>query len=159
MAKEAKANNNKPSKVNKDQDSGRVMAILKKEYAFENWLLVILAPLLILYGVYILIGSFGTVSFNLGGSGRAFIDFFFATELRIILSGSFLILIGVLVLVYLAIPYLRPSLSELKKVSWPSSKTLAENSLKVFAFLIGLSLVFVIYSLVLTPLFQWIETL
>lgn len=159
MAKEAKANNNKPSKVNKDQDSGRVMSILKKEYAFENWLLAILAPILILYGVYIVIGGFGSVTFELGKSGRAFIDFFFLTDTRRVLTGTFLILIGTLVLIYLLIPYIRPSVSELKKVSWPSSKTLATNSLKVFTFLIGLSLVFVLYGLVLDPLFQWLYTL
>ena len=157
MAKETN-NKVKPSKktINKTQDESRVMAILKKEYAFENWLLAILSPVLILYGVYIVMGQFGTVDLAsvLGSSGIGFIYFFFKTVLRRILTGSFLILIGALVLVYLMIPYVRPSFVELKKVSWPSSKTLATNSVRVFAFLIFLSLVFVIYGWILTPLFN-----
>lgn len=52
---------------------------LKKEYAFENWLLAILAPVIILYGVYIVLGKFGTVDLAsaLGNSGIGIIDFFF----------------------------------------------------------------------------------
>lgn len=148
----------KPSIKAKDksQDSSRVMAILKKEYAFENWLLAILSPILILYGVYIVVGKFGSVDLAsiLGNSPIGFINFFFLTTLRRVLTGSFLILIGLLVLVYLMIPYLRPSLVEMRKVSWPSASTLAKNSVRVFAFLIFLSLIFVVYGWVLTPLFE-----
>ena len=161
MAKEPKVKN-KPSKAtNTNQDESRVMAILKKEYAFENWLLAILAPLLVLYGVYIVMGKFGSVNLAavLGSSGYGFIDFFFATSVRRILSGSFLILIGFLVLVYLLIPYMRPSFVELRKVSWPSTKTLALNSLRVFGFIIFLSLIFVLYSLALSPLFELLYNL
>ncbi|MBI9008907.1 MAG: preprotein translocase subunit SecE [Tenericutes bacterium] len=162
MAKDTKVKNNKPSKVkNTEQDNSRVMSILKKEYAFENWVLAILSPVLILYGVYIVMGKFGTVDLAavLGNSGRGFIDFFFLTTLRRIFTGVFLILIGALVLVYLLIPYVRPSISELKKVSWPTSRILATNSLRVFAFLIFLSLIFVLYSFALDPIFKWLYSL
>lgn len=164
MAKETKTKkkNNKPLPVkNKNQDESRVMAILKKEYAFENWILAILSPVLILYGVYIVLGKFGSVDLAavLGNSGRGFIDFFFLSTLRRILTGSFLILIGTLVLIYLLIPYVRPSISELKKVSWPTSRTLATNSLRVFTFLLFLSLVFVLYSFALNPFFEWLYSL
>ena len=162
MAKEAKVKKNKLSKVkNTEQDNSRVMSILKKEYAFENWVLAILSPVLILYGVYIVMGKFGTIDLAavLGNSGRGFIDFFFLTTLRRIFTGTFLILIGTLVLAYLLIPYIRPSVSELKKVSWPTSRTLATNSLRVFTFLIFLSLVFVLYSFALNPLFEWLYSL
>jgi len=162
MAKESKSKNSKPSQVkNKNQDESRVMSILKKEYAFENWILAILSPVLILYGVYIVLGKFGSVDLAavLGNSGRGFIDFFFLTTLRRVLTGSFLIVIGALVFVYLLIPYVRPSLLELKKISWPSSKILAKNTLRVFIFLIFLSLVFVLYSFALNPLFEWLYDL
>ncbi len=166
MAKEPKKVN-KPSKVKStnnmkyQKDESRVMEILKKEYAFENWLLAVLSPVLILYGVYIIIGAFGSVSLTsvLGSSGVEFIDFFFKTDLRRILTGSFLVLIGALVLVYLMIPYFRPSISELKKVTWPTAKTLASNSAKVFAFLLFLAFVFVLYGLAFDPLFQWLYSL
>ena len=66
----------------------KVMSILKKEYKFENWLLAILSPVLILYGVYILVGKFGTINLAtiLGTSGIGVIDFFFNTSLKRILT-------------------------------------------------------------------------
>ena len=149
----------KPTKVKEKQprDESRVLAILKKEYKFENWLLAILSPVLILYGVYIVLGKFGTVNFaGLGNSGYAFLDFFFLTTLRRVLTGSFLILIGTLVLVYLMIPYLRPSFIELKKVTWPTSKILATNSVRVFTFLIFLAAIFLLLGLAFDQLFPWL---
>ncbi len=161
MAKQPKQNN-KPSKAKENnQDSGRVMSILRKEYAFENWLLAILSPVLILYGVYIVSGTFGTVNLAalLGNTPYAFINFFFATDLARILTGSFLILIGTLIVIYLLIPYLRPSLAEMKKVTWPTSRTLTSNSVKVIGFILFLGLFFVLIGFALNPLFEWIYSL
>jgi preprotein translocase SecE subunit len=150
----------KPSKIKKStpESESRIMTILKKEYAFENWLLAVLSPILVLWGVYLIIGKFGSFNLaeNLGSSGFGFIDFFFLTALRRILTGSFLILIGTLVLVYLLIPYFRPSIAELKKVTWPSAKTLAENTARVFVFLIFLALVFTLLGFAFNPLFSWL---
>ncbi len=158
MAKEPKEKIKKPSRFDAPQKSSRVWEILKKEYTFENWLLALLAPILLLYGVYIVIGKFGSVNLTaiLGSSGVAIIDFFFNTTLKRVLTGSFLILIGLLVIIYLFIPYMRPSIVEMKKVSWPTTKTLAINSSRVFAFLLFLMLVFTIYGFFLDPLFRWI---
>jgi len=144
--------------VKKEKDQGRVMSILKKEYQFENWMLAILSPILILYGVYIISGRFGAVDLTavLGKSGIGFIDFFFNTSLKRILTGGFLIVVGALVIIYLAIPFVKPSLSEMKKVNWPTSKKLAESAGRVFAFLLFLMLVFVVYDLALNPLFKLI---
>lgn len=162
----AKANQKVTKKVEKapltpEQKHNKVLEILKKEYAFENWLLAILSPVLILYGVYIVMGKFGTVNLAniLGRSGTAFIDFFFETTLKRVLTGSFLILVGALVIVYLAIPFLRPSIEEMRKVSWPTAKSLANNSAKVFLFLVFLMLVFTLYGYALDPLFQWLYSL
>ncbi len=172
MAKEKQANAAKAEKVKKakankisakpEAKHSKVMEILKKEYAFENWLLAILSPVLILYGVYIVIGKFGTsvdLTEILGSSGVGFIDFFFNTTLKRILTGSFLILIGVLVIIYLAIPILRPSIAEMKKVSWPTMKSLATNTSRVFLFLVFLMLMFTLYGFLLEPLFKWLFAL
>ncbi|MDD3129950.1 MAG: preprotein translocase subunit SecE [Candidatus Izemoplasmatales bacterium] len=154
MAKE----NKKPTVAKAPKNESKVMAILKKEYKFENWLLAVLSPVLILYGVYIVIGKFGsaspTLAESLGNSGIGIIDFFFNTPLKRILTGVFLILIGTLVLVYLMIPYIKPSITEMKKVNWPSGKDLATNSGRVFSFLLFLMLIFFLYGLILDPLFK-----
>ncbi|MDP3130787.1 MAG: hypothetical protein Q8N15_05635, partial [Bacillota bacterium] len=80
--KEPKVKKVKPVQTSKpvqtpDEKHSRIMEILKKEYAFENWLLAILSPVLILYGIYIILGKFGSVDLTipLGSSGYAFIDF------------------------------------------------------------------------------------
>ena len=171
MAEDKKSKAVKPVKAEKkvkiskrapmtEEKHSKVMEILKKEYAFENWLLAILSPVLILFGVYIVIGKFGSMTPTLrellGNSGVGFIDFFFKTALRQILTGSFLILIGVLVVVYLAIPIMRPSFAELKKVSWPSAGTLARNTTRVFAFLVFLMVVFTLFGMFLEPMFKWL---
>ena len=152
------ANNVKQSKPSKNKDEGRVMSILKKEYKFENWMLAILSPVLILYGVYIVSGQFGTTDLTaiLGKSGIGVIDFFFNTTLKRLLTGGFLIVVGALVIVYLAIPFVKPSLIEMKKVNWPTGKKLAESAGRVFVFLLFLMLVFVVYDLALNPLFRLI---
>ncbi len=152
------ANNVKQSKPSKNKDEGRVMSILKKEYKFENWMLAILSPVLILYGVYIVSGQFGTTDLTaiLGKSGIGIIDFFFNTTLKRLLTGGFLIVVGALVIVYLAVPFVKPSLVEMKKVNWPTGKKLAESAGRVFVFLLFLMLVFVVYDLALNPLFRLI---
>ncbi|XFA98234.1 preprotein translocase subunit SecE [Candidatus Izemoplasma sp. B36] len=149
----------KPTKTNekKLQSESKIMEILKKEYTFENWLLAILSPILILYGVYIVMGRFGDLPLDFAEEG--FIGFFLGTTLARILTGSFLILIGALVLVYLLIPYVRPSVVELKKVTWPTSKTLATNTAKVFIFLIFLAVFFTLVGFAFGPLFEWLYSL
>jgi len=165
VAGEEKANKKplkvKKSKMEMEEIHSRVMDILKKEYKFENWLLGILSPILILYGVYIVMGTFGSFDLAgaLGDSEIPFFAFFFDTTLKRVLTGSFLILIGTLVIIYLVIPFLRPSFVEMKKVSWPSIKTLARNTARVFLFLIFLSVVFALFGFALDPLFKWLISL
>ncbi len=162
----AKEKIKKPSKNNPLASQAKVWEILKKEYTFENWLLAILAPILMLYGVYIILGKFGydvkngtqylfqAPSLNLGSSSYAFINFFFNTDLKRILTGSVLLALGLGVLIYVFIPYLKPSIVEMKKVSWPTSKQLASNTARVFSFLVFLMIVFTIYQFIIDPIFK-----
>jgi len=148
----------KPQKYTPEEHHSKVMEILKKEYAFENWLLAILSPILLLYGVYIIIGKFGsyTLTDALGNSGWAFIDFFFQTDLARIITGSVLVLIGLLVIIYLLLPIVKPSYAEMKRVSWPTAKQLGRDTTRVFAFLLFLMFLFTVYSWILIPLFNLI---
>ncbi|MCF7924113.1 MAG: preprotein translocase subunit SecE [Candidatus Izimaplasma sp.] len=152
------AKNKNEMKPSKYKEESRVMNILKKEYKFENWLLAVLSPILILYGIYILLGRFGSRDLTeiLGQSGIGIIDFFFNTSLKRHLTGGFLVLVGVLVIVYLAIPFVKPSLAEMKKVNWPTGKKLARSAARVFTFLVFLMIIFTIYELILNPIFDLI---
>lgn len=151
----------KPKYNSQEEKHSKVMEILKKEYVIENWALAILSPVLLLYGVYIVIGKFGSVDLTaiLGNSGVGFIDFFFQTDLARILVGSVLILIGLMVIIYLLLPILKPSIQEMKKVSWATPKQLGSDTTKVFAFLLFLMFVFTIYGYALEPLFKWLYSL
>lgn len=151
----------KPKFASQEEKHSKVMEILKTEYTIENWLLAILSPVLLLYGVYIVIGSFGTVDLTaiLGNSGVGFIDFFFQTDLARIIVGVVLILIGTMVIIYLILPILKPSIQEMKKVTWATSKQLAQDTTRVFAFLLFLMLVFTLYGYALEPLFKWLYSL
>lgn len=150
------ANKEKSNKPNKNKDESRVMAILKKEYKFENWVLGLLSPVFILYGVYIITNQFGANVIGLGTSGIGFIDWFFNTDFKRIFVGVFMIVVGVLVLIYLAIPFVKPSMIEMKKVNWPTSHQLFHSVGRVFSFLFILMAFFVILDLILNPLFELI---
>lgn len=156
--KEPKQKKVKAAPVAPEVKESRVMSILKKEYAFENWLLAILSPILVLYGVYIDLGKFGSVNLTtiLGNSGIGFIDFFFQTDWSRIVVGSVLILIGLLVIIYLLIPIIKPSIDEMKKVSWPTVRQLGRDTGRVFIFLVFLMVLFTIYGYALDPLFNWL---
>jgi len=147
--------------ASQEEKHSRVMEVLKKEYAIENWALAVLSPVLLLYGVYIIIGSFGSTDLTsvLGASGIGFIDFFFQTDLARIITGSVLVLIGALVIVYLILPILRPSFQEMKKVTWPTSKQLGTDIARVFTFLVFLMILFTLYGYALEPLFKWLYSL
>ncbi|MGD9910389.1 MAG: preprotein translocase subunit SecE [Candidatus Izemoplasmatales bacterium] len=160
--KAVKVKETKTTKFSSQEEKhSRVMEILKKEYTVENWLLAILSPILLLYGVYIAKGSFGSVDLTaiLGNSGVGFIDFFFQTDTARIIVGIVLIVIGALVILYLVYPILLPSIHEMKKVSWPSMRQLGGDTSKVFAFLLFLMLVFTLYGYALEPLFKWLYSL
>ncbi|MGE0003585.1 MAG: preprotein translocase subunit SecE [Candidatus Izemoplasmatales bacterium] len=148
----------KQPKYTPEEHHSRVMEILRKEYVFENWLLAILSPVILIWGVYIVKGSFGSVDLTaiLGNTGRGWIDFFFQTDLARIIVGVVLIVIGALVIVYLLFPIMKPSIIEMKKVTWPTAKQLGGDIAKVFTFLIFLMVMFTLFGYLLEPLFQWI---
>ena len=151
----------KKPKFTPEEKHSRVLEILKKEYTVENWLLALLSPVLILYGIYITIGKFGSVDLTaiLGNSGIGFIDFFFQTDLARTIVGIVLIVIGLLVIIYLLMPILKPSFNELKKVTWPTAKQLGTDTSRVFAFFIFLMVLFTLYGFALDPLFKWLYSL
>jgi len=160
--KAVKVKEPKTSKFKSQEEKhSKTMEFLRTEYAVENWLLAILAPILLLYGVYIAKGSFGTVDLTavLGNSGVGFIDFFFQTDTARIIVGVVLIVIGALVIIYLLYPIVLPSIHEMKRVSWASMKQLGGDTTKVFAFLLFLMLVFTVYGYALEPLFKWLYSL
>lgn len=69
--------------------------------------------------------------------------------------------LGAVSLILAAWPFYKPSISEVKRVSWPSRGSLLKNAAVVFAFILILSVFFIfsdwIFGYVI-DLFEWLST-
>jgi len=127
----------------------KVMEILTKEYKSENILLAVLGLIVIIVGVYVLEDDI--VNFN--DSFFKFID----TGWKIAIFAWFVIAIGASAFVYAVWPLFVPSISEMKKVSWPNRETMVNHTIRVFGFILFLALFFLVLELGFSPLFNWIR--
>jgi len=153
----------KKSKLEKRADGfQRVWNFIKEEHEFENWILFVLSLILLVLGLYILIAAaskesdatatFATTYFNIANSGWAIFD----ATWKVILISSIVILVSVASIVYCLFPVFKPSVKELKNVTWTSKKVLFNNSLIVLVFIGFLTLLFFVFDLALIPLFNLI---
>lgn len=141
------------SEKNKTSEN-RILAIFTKEYKYEGLLLLLLSIIAILLGSMVLIGesssdgrplSINKDVFLIGDYPKAF--------------AWILIILGAMSLILAVWPFLKPSVSELKRVSWPSKGTLLENTAIVFAFIVILALFFLLSDFLLGFLLQFFEWL
>ena len=130
---------------------GKVLEILKKEYPFESTLLAVLGALVLVLGVYIFESRILVITLDHW--------WIFNTPLKIRIFSITIMLIGAAALVYAVLPFLSPSFKEMRKVSWPTRKTMINHSSRVFGFIIFLGLVFLAYDSIFTPLFRWLGSL
>ena len=72
--------------------------------------------------------------------------------------GWLLIVLGAISLLLSIWPYYKPSVYEVKRVSWPNKKTMLENVLSVFIFTIIFVLFFFGVDLGLKALIEWIKS-
>ncbi len=132
----------------KDEKVGKVLAMLKKEYPFEGLLLGTLGALVLVLGVYIFEGEVLQIRFT---------DWFiFATDLRINIFASVIMLIGAVALVVALLPFFVPGFKEMNRVTWPNRTTMKDHTSRVFGFMIFLSLMFVLYDFVFQPIFDYL---
>lgn len=129
----------------------KVLEILSKEYPFERLLLGILGIVVLVLGVYLVEGTVLSIRYT---------DFWlFNTPLKITIFSIFVIIVGAVSFLLSVWAFFQPSLSEMKKVSWPDSPTILNHSARVFGFIIVLSLFFVFADVGLIPLFDWLNAL
>ncbi|GEM_PF-445871 len=131
-----------------DDKIGKVINLLKKEYPFEGLLLGILGALVLVLGIYIFEGELLQI--------RLTDWFIFATDTRINIFASIVMVIGAVALVIALAPFFVPGLKEMRRVSWPDRKTLKNHTARVFGFMIILALFFVLYDLVFAPIFDYL---
>ena len=134
-----------------------ILSLLSKEYKYEGLLLLILSIITILLGVMILLGISSE-----GAKGLVVNEnFYFIGEYPTAFAWI-LIVLGVVAFVLAVWPYYKPSIKEMKKVTWPTKKEMLENTAVTLVFVVILSLLFVGYDVILNQvvkLFQWLAGL
>lgn len=121
----------------------RIAQFLNTEYKFENFLLVALSLFAIVFGVLILQDTFSIPAdaFLVGQYGDVF--------------AWVLIVLGVISLLLWAIPFYRPSISEIKHIKGLKRREFFGNVLKVIVFTIVLALIFFVFDLLIEVVISW----
>ncbi len=132
-------------------------AILDKEYKWEGLVLLVLGIIVVVLGVLIRIG----ISTE-GASGLVINEnFYFIGEYPSAFSWI-LIVLGALAIIFAIWPYYKPSVKEIKRISWPNKKTMLQNTLTVIAYVLIVAVLFLCFDAILNQvvkLFQWLAGL
>ena len=122
----------------------RIAQFLNTEYKWENFLLVGLSLFAIVFGVLILQDTFSIPedAFLVGPFANIF--------------ACVLIVLGVISLLLWAVPFFRPSISEIKHIKGLKRKEFLGNIVKVIAFTIALALVFFLFDLAIEVIISWL---
>ena len=138
--------------------TAKIWKFIKEEHSFENWLLFILALVLLVLSLYILIAGasdkneFADTYFNISESGWAI----FNKPWKVILISSLIVALSLGCIVYCLYPVFTPSFKELRFVTWTNKKTLFLNSITVLVFIAFFTLLFYVLDFGLIPLMQLI---
>lgn len=137
----------------KKKENG-ILAIFTKEYKYEGLLLLFLSLIAILLGTMVLMGENSSDGLPLSINK----DVFLIGEYPKVFAWI-LIILGVMSLILAVWPFLKPSISELKRVSWAKKGDLLQNTAIVFAFIVILAGFFLLSDFLLGYLLQFFEWL
>ncbi len=138
----------------KEKKENGVLSIFTKEYKFEGIILLILSLVALVLGTMVLIG----IQTN-GASGLVVSDGVFLIGDYPAAFAWILIVLGAVSLILAVWPFYKPSLSEIKKITWTKRGELLHNTAIVFAFILILSIFFIVCDFAfgyLVQFFQWI---
>ena len=140
-------------KVEKKKEN-RILSIFTKEYKYEGLILLFLAIISIVLGVLVLQGITSEGSEGLVINENVFLigDYpqAFAWVLIVLGAVSFILAVW---------PFYKPSISEAKRITWPTRGDLLKNTAIVFAFILIMSLFFIFSDWVfgyVVKLFIWL---
>ncbi|MGI6710684.1 MAG: preprotein translocase subunit SecE [Bacilli bacterium] len=133
-------------KEKKENKENKILTILTKEYKYEGLILLLLSLIAIVLGILIIVGE------NTGTSGLVIKDDVFLIGDYPKVFAWILIILGAVSLLLAVWPFYKPSISEIKRISWPSKGVLLKNSVTVFVFSLIMSLFFLVVDLGLTQL-------
>lgn len=119
-----------------------LLEVLSKEYKYENLILAVLALIICAYSAMLLNGEL-LISADtpvIGTKPKVF--------------AWILMIIGLISLLVVLVPFYKPAIPELKKLSWPDRNKFLGNIARVFIVMIILCVCFVIYDYFLVMLFE-----
>ena len=125
-----------------EQKKNRLAEIFTKDYKYEGLVLLVLSIIAIIVGV-LLLENYSEVMIG-WISGKVF--------------GWVLVSLGGVSLLLSIWPYYKPSVYEVKRVNWPTKKTMLENVLSAFIFTIIFVIFFAGVDLGLKALVEWIKS-
>ena len=125
----------------------RLAEVFMKDYRFEGLILLILAIVAIVLGVLILVGTL-TIDANIPVLGD------YPKVFAWILVGLGVVSLGLAVW-----PFYKPSVEEVKRVTWPTGKQFLYDSLIVLLFIAVLALFYTAIDTGFSALVSWLEGL
>ena len=131
-----------------------LMSIVFKEYKYEGLIFMIIALVGIVVGVELLLG----ISSN-GEEGLVVNEDFFFIGAYPKLFAWILIILGTISIIFSIWPYYKPSIGEIKRVTWPTKKIMLENTVITLSFILILAFLFIGYDALLNQvvkLFRWL---
>jgi len=134
-----------------EKKPSRVLEILRKEYPFERILLGVLGALVVIIGVYLIEGNQLQI--------RLTDWWIFDSATKRLIFSITVVSIGAISLFMAIWPFFVPSISEMRKVTWPNRKTILNHTGRVFGFIIFLAVFFVALDYPLRELFAWLYSL
>jgi len=129
--------------MSEKQKKNRLVEAFTKDYKYEGLLLLVLSIISIVIGVYFL-GNPPAVDNLLGIPTKVFF------WLLIVLGG-----VSLLLSIW---PYYKPSIYEVKRITWPTKKEMLENSLSTFIFVLIFIVFFLGVDWGLGALLDWIKS-
>ncbi|MDD3191793.1 MAG: preprotein translocase subunit SecE [Bacilli bacterium] len=126
--------------MSEEKKPNRLLMVFTKEYKHESLILLFLALVAIILGVLFLNGVLNADGvFLIGDYPQVF--------------AWVLIVLGALSVLLAVWPYYKPSIEEVRRVSWPTRGIMLQNSLTVFLFSLILSVFFALSDNIIKLIF------
>lgn len=119
-----------------------LLQVLAKEYKYENLLLAFLAFVLCAYSAMIIKGELfiKESAAVIGAHPKAF--------------AWCLMIFGIFSLLLVLVPFFKPAVPELRKITWADGKSFLTDTVRVLIFMAIMAIAFVIYDYYLVKLFE-----
>lgn len=142
------------AKKQEEVKGSKVLEILTREYPFERTIMGFLGLVVIVLGVYLLDGSILTIN----NSDDWWNSWIFGSDTGILIFSIFILLVGIASFLVAVWPFFTPSVSEMRKVTWPNGVTIRNHAARVFGFIIFVAGLFILFDLGLNPLFDLLKS-